>query len=165
MTNSKNKNRLQNDMVFQDVLNKTKLNSKILESEKYIQHGNTSVLQHSISVAIMSHKMALFFKIPVNQRELIRGALLHDYFLYDWHKQEVKHHLHGFKHPYIALQNANRDLVLSDIEKDIIKKHMFPLTPFPPRYFESMIVCIADKVCSVCETFYINSFILVEPSP
>ncbi len=45
-----------------------------------------------------------------------------------------------------------RDFTLTDIEKDIIKKHMFPLTPIPPVHIESWIVCIADKICSAGET-------------
>lgn len=145
-----------NKNLFCDVLNETCRDSKILESNQYIQHGNTSVLQHSISVAYFSYRFAAVLKIPVNERELIRGALLHDYFLYDWHKKDSAHRLHGFRHPYIALKNASRDLELSNIEKDIIKKHMFPLTPFPPIYVESMIVCIADKICAVYESFHMN---------
>ena len=30
---------------------------------------------------------------------------------------------------------------------------MFPLTFNPPRYKESVIVCIVDKVCSIYEVF------------
>jgi Predicted HD superfamily hydrolase len=100
--------------------------------------------------------MALMFRVPVDTKKLIRGALLHDYFLYDWHIIDHNHRFHGFKHPKIALINAQRDLEISDIEKDIILRHMFPLTPIPPRYLESLIVCIADKICSVYETFYLN---------
>ncbi|MGB4659578.1 MAG: HD domain-containing protein [Mobilitalea sp.] len=144
------------DVLFYEVLKEICMNSKIIESEEYIQHGNTSVFMHSIAVAYYSHSIALIFKLPVDERKLIRGALLHDYFLYDWHKKDIKHPLHGIRHPYIALQNANRDLRLSNIEKDIILKHMFPLTLIPPRYLESVIVCIIDKACSVYETFYLN---------
>lgn len=57
--------------------------------------------------------------------QLIRGALLHDYFLYDWHNQLTPHHLHGFFHPGVALRNASMDVELTPIEHDIIKKHMF----------------------------------------
>lgn len=140
--------------LFYAVLSETCRNSKILESKQYIQHGKTSVLRHSVSVAYVSYRLALLFEIPVNEREMIRGALLHDYFLYDWHIKDSQHRLHGFTHPYTALKNASRELMLTDIEKDIIIKHMFPLTPFPPRYMESMLVCIADKICAVFEFFY-----------
>lgn len=81
-----------------------------------------------------------------------RGALLHDYFLYDWHNQLTPHHLHGFFHPGVALRNASMDVELTPIEHDIIKKHMFPLTLVPPKYLESWIVCWIDKKCSTRET-------------
>ncbi|MEA2038303.1 MAG: radical SAM protein [Thermodesulfobacteriota bacterium] len=34
-------------------------------------------------------------------------------------------------------------------EADIIKKHMWPLTLMPPRYPESLVVCLVDTFCSV----------------
>lgn len=93
-------------------------------------------------------------KISCNKRDLVRGALLHDYFLYDWHdKNHVNPlRLHGFHHPGIALRNAGKEYVLSDREKDIIKKHMWPLTIVPPMCREAWIVTAADKYCSLLET-------------
>ena len=52
-----------------------------------------------------------------------------------------------------ALRNADRDFDLTDTERDIIKKHMFPLTVIPPTCREGWIVCLADKYCSLYETF------------
>lgn len=88
----------------------------------------------------------------MNEESLIKGALLHDYFLYDWHNKEQSPGLHGFKHPYIALKNAEEDYDLNDIEKNIILRHMFPLVPIPPRCKEAWIVCVADKYCALGET-------------
>ena len=31
---------------------------------------------------------------------------------------------------------------------------MFPLTPVPPAYRESYLVCLADKICSSYETLH-----------
>lgn len=93
----------------------------------------------------------LLIFIKINEKSLIRGALLHDYFLYDWHKSE--HRLHGFFHAKRALKNAESDFKLNDIEKNIIKRHMFPLNICPPKYRESWIVCLADKLCAVEEFF------------
>ena len=80
-----------------------------------------------------------------------RGALLHDYFLYDWHLTHER--WHGFRHPYIALSNASRDFDLTAREKNIIVRHMFPLTPIPPKYRESLLVSTADKICALKEVF------------
>ena len=37
---------------------------------------------------------------------------------------------------------------LSKMEEDIIKRHMWPLTFVPPRYAESLVVCLVDTFCS-----------------
>ena len=129
--------------------------SALRETARYIQHGNTSCLLHSIAVAYFSYRTARLLRgiAAFHERDLIRGALLHDYFLYDWHIPDPSHRLHGFRHPVRALENAQRAFALSDIERDIIRKHMFPLTPALPRYRESLLVSAVDKVCSVYECF------------
>ena len=137
---------------FYDTLEELCRQSRLLESHRYIQHGDTSVFRHSVSVAYFSYYLALKMNAPVDIHSLIRGALLHDYFLYDWHDKSEGRHFHGFTHPGCALRNASRDFHLTHREKDIIRKHMFPLTPIPPMYRESYLVCIADKVCSTYET-------------
>lgn len=117
-----------------------------------IQHGNVTVFEHSVNVAEISIAFAEKLPITVNEESLIKGALLHDYFLCDWHNKEQSPGLHGFKHPYIALKNAEEDYDLNDIEKNIILRHMFPLVPIPPRCKEAWIVCVADKYCALGET-------------
>lgn len=120
----------------------------------FIQHGNMTVNNHCINVAKCSLSISKKLGIPCNQRELVRGALLHDYFLYDWHdkNRKDKKRLHGFYHPGIALKNASREYPLTNREKDIIRKHMWPLTVVPPRCREAWIVTTADKYCSLMET-------------
>lgn len=113
------------------------------------QHGSSTCFSHSLTVAYASVWMAMSMDIPVDVRSLIRGALLHDYFLYDW--RDKSHPLHAFSHANTALENAERDFELSDIERDIIARHMFPLTPIPPRYRESTLVSLADKICATLE--------------
>lgn len=44
------------------------------------------------------------------------------------------------------------DFALSEIEKETIRRHMFPLNPIPPRCREAWIVTLADKICSGGET-------------
>ena len=41
---------------------------------------------------------------------------------------------------------------MSEIEKETIRRHMFPLNPIPPRCREAWIVTLADKICSGGET-------------
>ena len=59
----------------------------------------------------------------------------------------------GTRHPSIALENAQKELRLTGIERDIIRSHMFPLTPRPPQFREAALVSLMDKACSVYEFF------------
>ena len=128
-------------------------------TSQFVQHGSMTVKNHSMNVAKYSLAISKKLPIEVNRRELIRGALLHDYFLYDWHidsKENTHRRLHGFYHPGIALRNANREYPLTKREQDIIKKHMWPLTIVPPMCREAWIVTVADKYCSLLETLRIH---------
>lgn len=128
------------------------LSSDGMKSEKNIpHHGNYSCFDHSLRVAAASIYIAMKLGADVDMRSLVRGALLHDYFLYDWHKRDKAHRLHGFHHAKKALINAERDFSLNDTEKEIIMRHMFPLNITPPRSAESRIVCLADKLCAAGE--------------
>lgn len=129
------------------------LSSPGMQSEKlFIQHGSVSIFEHSLNVACACLWIAMLFKLSVDYAALVRGALLHDYFLYDWHIPDRSHRWHGITHPGCALKNAEKDFCLTDVERDMIRKHMFPLTLCPPRYTESRILCIADKICACQET-------------
>lgn len=121
----------------------------------FIQHGDVSVHEHVRSVARASSSIARALErtgMRIDRRSLIRGALLHDYFLYDWHDPDPSHRLHGFTHPAAALARAEEDFELTDRERNIISRHMFPLVPVPPTCREAWIVCMADKWCALCET-------------
>ncbi len=135
-----------------DILDKEEFKSL----KSFIQHGNVTVYEHCLHVALCAVKINKVLGVHCKERSLVRGALLHDYFLYDWHNADapgnIHPKLHGFYHPGIALRNATRDFVLSEREKDIIGKHMWPLTLNPPRCREAWIVCLADKYSSTLET-------------
>ena len=144
---------LEHEELFEKTLKEVIETSDFLKSKEFIQHGNTSIYSHSIQVACKSCMLAEKWGFDVSYKEMIRGALLHDYFLYDWHdKEHIHKRPHGFYHASAALKNAVRDFELTEKEKNIIHRHMFPLTAIPPRYKEAWIVCIADKLCSTQET-------------
>lgn len=131
-------------------------NGHFKEENDCIQHGSITVEEHSIKVARLSLKIADKLKLKVDRKALVRGALLHDYFLYDWHDNEKWHRLHGFKHPFFAARNAKRDYDVTEKEEKIIKSHMFPLLPIPPSSKEGWIVCIADKISATKETLFMR---------
>lgn len=118
--------------------------------KNYKQHGDTNCLEHSLSVSYNSYLICR--RLGLDYRSAARGGLLHDFFLYDWHISKPQTGLHGFVHPKIALQNAKKYFNLNDREKDIIEKHMWPLTLNLPRYLEVFIVLSVDKYCAFIET-------------
>lgn len=143
-----------NELVFfnrllQEIAERTDL----LAMDGFVQHGDTSTLWHSIAVAYYSLWIARRLRLSCRWKSLVSGALLHDYFLYDWHIPAPDHRFHGFTHPKAALRNAQRDWALDPIQRNIIARHMFPLTPVPPRCMEGFLVCLMDKWCSLAETF------------
>lgn len=133
-------------------LGKEILNSDNMKREKrFIQHANVSTYEHSIGVATMSLTLAAIFRVKVDKVSLVRGALLHDFFLYDWHDKTAMPKAHAYLHPLIAFDNAKKEFKLNAIEKNIIQAHMFPLSIVMPKYKESWIVVMADKICAMNE--------------
>lgn len=134
-----------------DILN----SDNFKKTNAHIQHGSMTVHNHSMDVARYSLLFNKKLGLHCNQHDLIRGALLHDYFLYDWHDKAYLAHrqrLHGFHHPMTALQNAEKEYKLNDTQREIIKKHMWPLSIIPPTCREAWVVTAADKYCSLMET-------------
>ena len=92
------------------------LNHKNFVSQKnYIQHSNVSVYDHTIKVAIYALRFAEKHKIKVDKKTLVRGCLLHDYFLYDWHTPNEGNNLHVFIHSKRSLINAEKYFELNKI--------------------------------------------------
>lgn len=146
---------IENDTEYLECIADLLTNEAVQSMDKYIQHGTTTTLQHCLMVSYISFKIAK--KYDLDYKSTARAGLLHDLFLYDWHKVIEKKPLfkkHGFTHPQVALKNACKYFNLNPIEKDIISKHMWPLTfRHIPKYKESIIVTTVDKYCSTRETF------------
>lgn len=128
---------------------------RVLQMKKFIQHGNVTSYDHVFRVARESLKVARRLHLKVDEESLIRSAILHDYYLYDWHGHGD--HLHGYHHPYIAADNAARDFDLTQKELKSIETHMWPLNiKDPPTSNEALAICIADKICSIQETLHMR---------
>lgn len=125
-------------------------NESVQKMKQFRHHRNTNCFDHSLSVSYYSFLLCKY--LGYDYISAARGGLLHDLFLYDWRTHQTGRlwKKHAFIHPYIALENA-KIFNLNKIEKDIIEKHMWPLTLKPPRYVESIIVCIVDKYSALLE--------------
>ncbi|SCX05069.1 uncharacterized protein SAMN02910339_00783 [Lachnospiraceae bacterium YSD2013] len=134
-------------------------------SAKNIQHSNVSVMKHSMKVAYASMWITRKLRLKCNKEDLVRGALLHDYFLYDWHDDDHRglKNLHGFYHPGVALKNAMAEYTLTERQKNIISSHMWPLTfRHIPKCKEAWVVTAADKYVSTMESLRLNKLTKTE---
>lgn len=101
------------------------------------QHGTVSRYEHCLAVCYIALRLADKWRVRVDRRSMVRGALLH-----------------GFTHAREALCNAQKQFELNEIERDVIKKHMFPLNIALPRYRETALVSAADKISAVMELLH-----------
>ena len=133
------------ELEFLNIVNDLLKNELVKDMKKYPHHFDTNCYGHSLNVAYISYLKAK--EKGLDYKSVARAGLLHDLYLYDWHNYKGK--LHGPNHPKTAYKNAKKITKLNDIEKDIITKHMWPLTLTPPKYKESWIVSTTDKLCAI----------------
>jgi uncharacterized protein len=122
------------------------------ESKKIFSHGSITIYDHSLAVARLAFSMAE--KNPaVDKKCVVRAALLHDFFLYEWHIPGIRYLLHGWRHPAVAAKKAREVFHITDKEYSCIRTHMWPWTLFtPPRCREGWIISLADKIVALKET-------------
>jgi uncharacterized protein len=124
-------------------------NEKIQKLDQCTHHYNTSRLQHSLNVSYYSFLICHF--LGWDYRSAARAGLMHDLFYYDWRVTKSNRTSHASWHPRVAYDNAKKICDLNPIETDAILKHMWPCTLVPPKYKESFVVTMVDKVCALFE--------------
>jgi len=118
----------------------------------YTQHGAVDTLTHCRSVAALSWLIAKRLHLDVDERVLAQGALLHDFYLYDWHGAGWRH---SYRHPEAARRNAVERFHVDEATQDVIASHMWPINPTHiPSSTEAWLVTIADKIVSAHETLF-----------
>ena len=138
--------------VFVDELNKLLEDPRIVKLCTFPQHHGSNTLSHCIAVAKKSFELAEKFGWDIDERELVRGAMLHDYYQYNIKEEGLSAYRHGTSHPQIAMQKADKDFHLTEKEKNIIRGHMWPLTfAHPPKSREAILVSLADKEVAAVE--------------
>lgn len=121
--------------------------------DQYIQHHDVTTFDHSLVVSFYSYLACK--KLRLDGRSAARGALLHDFYLYDWHIPGSRTGLHGFTHAMTAFNNARTHFRVNPLEADIIRKHMWPLNLGLPRYKETVVVILVDKLVATLETVHL----------
>ncbi|MEG0994474.1 MAG: HD domain-containing protein [Bacilli bacterium] len=129
-------------------------NEEFIKRKDFKHHGEESVYDHSLKVAYLAYCLAIEFHL--DEKSCAIGGLLHDFYSTPWmsvnpnHPKKIRE-MHGFVHAKDAYRNASKffEYLMTPKIKDIIVKHMFPLTPSPPIYAEAWLVTIADKIVSM----------------
>ena len=139
---------------FHMILDDLMKDERVGEMKRFVQHGSISTYDHCRNVASLSQRINRLFHLGADEEALLKGAMLHDYFLYDWHKNYYDHNgWHGFAHAETALRNAEKDFDVTPQVAHIIRSHMWPLNITRiPLSREAWIVCLADKWVSGWET-------------
>ena len=91
---------------FDEIISEFINNENYKELQRYVAHGKTTIFSHCINVAYLCYKYAINHqKKEYDIKSLVRGAMMHDMYFYDWHKKNHKRP-HGFFHSKIAYNNA-----------------------------------------------------------
>ena len=131
------------------------LTRELLDSEpvrmmgRWKHHGPVTTLDHSLFVAFSTYRVARLLHLDVHSA--VRGALLHDLYLYDSKDRSAHPGNQCFDHPRFAARNAAALTPLSDKEQNIILSHMWPLGGALPRSLEAWVVDLVDTVCAGLE--------------
>ncbi len=130
--------------LVQDIIDNKEFN----KLNKELHHGITRY-DHSVRVAKWTYNICDILNMKTTD-QTTRAALLHDFFTNDELKdnnglQKLKNH------PDKALENSLKYYDLNNIQQNIIKTHMFPCSFTIPKYKESWLVSIIDKLVSTYE--------------
>lgn len=137
-------------------LEELKKDERFFEMKSIRHHYHSTTYMHSCLVADACLKKALKSKKKYNIDDIILGAMLHDFYLYD-HNVKKYHKKHLLRHPRISLKNAKQYFSINKNVSNIISAHMWPLTIFSiPKSKEAWLVCFMDKYISIKEAFKLH---------
>ena len=146
------KDLMDKDTEFQEIIYPLITNETVKQMKNFRQHYETSCFEHCYTVAYYCYLICK--KYNLDYHSATRAAMLHDLFLYDWRKrQEGRKGLHAFTHGKTACENACKLFDLNEKEKDMIIKHMWPVTIDLPKSLEGLILTFVDKYCAMSESF------------
>lgn len=135
---------MKNELEFNKIVNDILKCNEFINLKYELHHGMTR-LDHSLNVAHLSYSLAKSMKLR-NIKEITRAALLHDFFF----DKEIDR-LSFINHPKYAVKNAKSNFNLSSVEENIIISHMFPISKHIPKYKESVLVSLVDKLVAIKE--------------
>ena len=142
---------IMNDMEYIELID-SYLNDEYVQSLKNIPHHDSNRLDHSLKVSYLAYKMCK--KMNLNYESAAKAGLLHDFYFNRIEEEKYirdKVKLFTNEHPEDAVKNASERFHLTALEKDIILTHMWPVSTHIPKYIESFVVSLSDKIFSFAE--------------
>ena len=136
---------------FYDIINDIYKHDEFMKLNDCRHHGITRY-DHCLRVSYYTYLITK--ALHLNYKEATRATLLHDFFTDEVLTFNVVHKI--TKHPDIAVKNASKHFELSELQKDIIRTHMWPCTFMPPKYLESWIVDMIDDISAIFERGYVT---------
>lgn len=143
-------NKIYKDKEFISIIDNIINNETVQKMQNFRQHYNVSCFDHCLCVSYYSYLLCK--KLHLDYKSVARAGMLHDLFLYDWRKKINRSGFHAFTHGKLACENACKLFDLNEKEKDIIIKHMWPVTIKFPSSVEGFILTFVDKYCAISET-------------
>lgn len=120
------------------------------EAMEQTHHLRTTVGDHSINVAyygLIICALLVHIGIRINERELVRASLCHDLGIVGRSHKFKNNRECCVRHPIDSLAIAEQMLPdLTDVERDSIRYHMFPLLCRNPHHAVGWVITIADKI-------------------
>ena len=145
--------KINNNSEFIEIIDDLLHNETVLNMKNFRQHYETSCFDHCLEASYFCYKICKKFKL--DYVSAARAAMVHDLFLYNWReRQPDRKGLHAFTHGKTSYENACKIMEVNDLQKDMIIKHMWPLTLKLPRYKETYILTLVDKYCALSESYY-----------
>ncbi len=119
-------------------------------------HIKYTVAVHSVEVAMYALLLARWLNRhhithKVNERDLVRAALLHDIGMTEDSVHSSPSYRRAFSHPKEGNRIARDEFHLNQIQLNAIRRHMWPIGIIPPRHVIGWILTVADNMSSFNE--------------
>ncbi len=138
------------DETFYAIVEDIMEHTSVQEMKEISQHSkHISRFDHCLYVAYTSY--VICNQLGLDAEAAARAGMLHDF-----HEHDARFTKHAFRllftHPIHALKQSSELFELSNLEKNIIESHMWPVTISKlPKSREAFIVNAVDTLCAALE--------------
>lgn len=137
--------------LYKGIITKVLANEDVIKLFNIKHHKNTNRLVHCLHVSYRCFLVS--YRHQMDYVSAAIGGLLHDFCLTckGEYTRKTYEDIWCFYHPQIALKNTEKYFAITDITRDMIIKHMFPITLSIPKYKETYLIAYWDKYYAIRE--------------